>query len=924
MSCLLDRVGIRTMCHPHIAGVALGVALIGTVVGCASSPNNEVFSSTQYQSSQAVGPVTEYDYEYSGLTDGQYVTTQAAGGEAIRVSVADHSSMQGQTDAMDSYFSNNAEANNLAAQFLSEAQIGMTQIQATLADARAAEIDRDAMTRAQRAQLDTSRAEAKSEQDSSMAAIEEIKEHQEARKAELVAQLASRERQMKATVDKNAMFATALAKEKRTAQQDIISLAEQEFAEARAQIEQLRVVSQATEMESHAVIDQLKENVEATRKRGGATVAQLRQEARSVSDKTTAKISNLTTLLATVPRQYSAEASQLKALAVSIEDGTRASAMELEARATSLEKQVAVHRYNLMLTTAKARRQQAQASADRKNTEASMAFERSTAQVQRLRGDAHKVLQDAQSDGSRQTGELNAWYRRQQAEIGKLRSAADRAEKVARAEFVKALTRHQADAARETAKHQNVLSEENMKSTIAKAKAQAAEVHNAILNEMVKQTRIGSPEFPGKTTAVNQRMDLDVPMSAKVAAVAKRVNPNDLAEFRSSLAKVLHDRTTADTQLAALDASFDEQKTNVEAVRDQKIAVGNEQIASADAIHLQAVASLAEQNSNVTAGMANARSAYDLALVEAESTRMDALAQVTELRAIAKANRLEGEAKADALHKEAQMTMANGQNEIDALQAAMQATEEQGEATTSRLLAQAQSVEQSEAALAEQIESQIAMADSELVAELAQLERAIESGITVAEANYVEMLAEAESVGLQAEMEIKRLFARNELERALAQAEIARLHDVHFTDSIRAEALVDRYVAETLAERSYADAIHDANSVRIGTEFDKTSATITALRGSAAARANFFKTRFNSRITEADSERIKAKAAVLVKSMHEQANAKSILAEARAARGETKKRLARLVKHQEALQRAAVKDWDSRLYKNPSAGFNPN
>lgn len=922
MSCLSDHVGVRAMRRPGIAAGALGMALVGSVAGCASGPIKKLFSSRQHQSNPAeVESVPGYDYGYSDLTDGRYEMTQTVDGEVIRVSVADHSSMQGQTDSMDSYFLQKAEANNLPVPARSEAQIGMTEVQAQLASARGAELDRDATAQARRAQLASQRAEAKAAQDTSMAVIEELKGHQRARKAELVAQLGARERLMNTTIEKNAMFARALAKEKRTVQQDIISVAEQQFAESKAQIEQLRVVSQATEMESHAVIDQLHENLEATRKRAGATVAQLRQEARSASEKTNARIADLTTQLATVPRQYQAQSSQLKALAASIEDGTRAKAMELEARATTFEKEVAIHRYNLMLTTAKAQRQQAQASGDRRGTEASMTFERSTAQVSRLRGDARKVLQDAQSDGSRQTGELNGWFKRQRAEIDKLRFSADRAENVARAEFVKALARHRANAVRETAKHQNVLSEEQMRTTIAKAKAQAAKVHGALLNELAKQTRAGKVGLPGKTTAVNESLDVDVPISPKVAAVAKRVNPRDLAEFRSALAKVLHDRTVAETQLAALEASFNEQKANIEAVRDQKIAVGNEQLATADAIHLQAVATLAEQNAKNTARSANARSAHDLALVEAEALRKDALAQVEEFRAIAKANLTEGAAKSEALRKEAQMTMENGHNEVDALQVALRAAEEQGEATVSRLLAQAHSIEQSESALAEQIESQIATASSELVAELAQLRRAIESGITVAEANYVEMLAEAESLGLQSEMEIKRMFARNELERALAQAEIDRLHDIHFTDSIRGEARIDRQMAETLANSAYADAVNDAQSVLIGTESDRASASIMALRGAAAARAKFFKTRFNSRIVEANSQRIKDKAAVLVKSMHEQGNAKSILAEAEAARSETQKRLARLVKHQQALQRAAVKDWDSRLHKNPRAGF---
>ena len=205
MSFLSDRVRVRVMRRPGIASIALGIAIAGTVGGCASSPF-EKFG--QRQSNQAVAPVTEYDFGYSDLTGGHYAITQMADGEEIRVSVADHSSMQGQTDSLDSYFVRKAQANNLSARSLSEAQIGMTQVQAKLASARAAELDRDAVAQTKRARLASNRAQSKANENSSLMAIEELKQHQQARKAELVARLGARERQMKATIEKNAMLRT--------------------------------------------------------------------------------------------------------------------------------------------------------------------------------------------------------------------------------------------------------------------------------------------------------------------------------------------------------------------------------------------------------------------------------------------------------------------------------------------------------------------------------------------------------------------------------------------------------------------------------------------------------------------------------------------------------------------------------------------
>jgi hypothetical protein len=80
---------------------------------------------------------------------------------------------------------------------------------------------------------------------------------------------------------------------------------------------------------------------------------------------------------------------------------------------------------------------------------------------------------------------------------------------------------------------------------------------------------------------------------------------------------------------------------------------------------------------------------------------------------------------------------------------------------------------------------------------------------------------------------------------------------------------------------------------------------------------------FNTRVVEVDAEKIQRKAEALVNSSKERANAETIIANANAAREKAKERMARLVSHLESVQRAAVKDWDSRLSKNPKEGFEP-
>ena len=895
---------------------ALAAMMLMPFAGCASKPSTAWSTDSQHKRTPrtnrpSTGWSTDSQHKQTPGTNSQYRQTFK------QIPSVDQTRTYGQTASAQEYFTEKAKNNKLPEKYLSEARIGMTEVDTKLAEARATEIERNATVRKESARIKNKRVNAAAQEETELAELDRLKKEQEAMQAELVAQLTAHERQAKATVAKNARMAEALAKEQRTVQQDLISQAEKDFNESRAQIEELRVIRLATEKEGAAAIEQARKNAQATRTRAAATVDALRQEAQTATNKTTARVAELCTRLATIPKQFQAKATQLKTKATSVEDQARAKAAELQARATAMEKQSAEHKYNLMVSVTKTERQQAQIEAERKSVESRTAYERAAIGVEQLRGDAHLTIQSAQSESTRQFGELNAWFKRSKADIDRLRSAADRLEKFARAEFVKALARHAADAVRETNEHQEVLSEAQMKTTIAEVEAKAAIVHEHLMNELERQTQAGKVDLPGKTAATNESMNLEVVSSPKVAAVAKSIDPDTIAAFRSTLAKVVHDRISAGAQFSSLEASYNEQKTNIDSVRDQRIAVGNEQLATADAVHLHAVAGLAESNANITAELAAARSGHDRSMVEAETFRRRTLADVAELRALAKGTLDDAAARTQALRKEAQATMENGQSEVDAIQASLRSTEEQGEAVASRLLAEAHSVEQSEAALAEQIDAQINAADQELVAELANLDRQIESSTAIAETNYKEMLAQAEAIGLQAEMDIKRLAARNDLEKAIAQSEVERLHDLHFVNSMKGEAEVERRLATALAKRTNSDAASDAEQVAIGAHADIATAAVEAQRRIAAARANMVKSLFNTRLVEVDAERVKRKAEALVTGSRERANAETILSKAKASREKTKERMARLVSHQESLQRAAVKDWDSRLSKNP-------
>ncbi len=831
-----------------------------------------------------------------------------------------------QTRHTQNYITQQARQRELPETYLSNVRIGMAEVEAKLDSARATELERDAILQERTADLNAEREETATRQQIALAEIEKLKKERKAKRDQLAAVLAAHKRSAHAEAEKKIRFREALAKERTTAQTDMISQAEQAFTKAKARTEQLQTAHTATERESLATIEKMRENVQATRTRAAATVTALRTEAQSKTEQAAARVTELQTQIGTIPQQAQAESSQLLVGAVTIEDESHAVAQEWEARADALEQQVAKHEYRLKVTRTKADWRQAQAVSDRQTTEAKTGYQQTISKIDRLHGDAHMMVQNAQSESTKEFQKLSAWFKDSTAEVDDIRSKFDQLEKVARAEFVKAEAKSRADALKETAQHQEALSEAKMNTIVAAAEAEAARLRKNIMVELASKTRAGRVGFDGKTAPTPQQpADLyDVPRVRKVVGVTPRFEPEAVAAFRSALAKVMHERTKADSQERALEASYNEGKSNLEFKRAEKIAAGNEQLARADALMLRAGAELKEHKAEIAAELAEAKSKYDRAFVEADTLRRDALAEAVNYQVKAKAVIEEGVAQITALRNEAEVVTQRAQTEVKSLQAELHATEQRGKGKASRLLAEADTIEQNGAGLAKQIEAQIVAAERTLEAELSQLDGSIKSAGVIAGADYAEAMVQAQTFGEKAESEIKRLESLEELEHAIAQAELQRIQDQHFVDVINDEVEIRRLLAVAQAERDQSDAFSDAELVAIRTDADKATANLIAQRRIAAARENAVKSRFDARLAQFDSSRFREKMGVFRTDSVDQMNVETTLAEAEAALAQTKERLALLVKRQKSLQQAAVKNWDARLVNYRETGFNDN
>ncbi len=813
------------------------------------------------------------------------------------------------------YVVDEANRNQLPDEYLAEARIGLSEIEAALAAARASEIEKDATLREGLAHVSAQRRNAEARERAMLAQAEKLQEQYSAKQNELWTNISSRERSLNSTSEKNAAFIEALRKEAEMAHAELTSRAWQDYTSAKAQVENLKSVRHATLEEGQAMIEEMRENAQATKSRANATVSKLRTQAQSVREQTDARSEELQVQIVSISEQTEAEVSRLTTRANSLKKDAQARFSELVARADAMTEQGSKEEYELRVNSAKTELSKAKAEYERLRNQAETTLERANAEIDRLQAEAEQIAFLGSTNFDHTMSELDSWKKSELAEISKLRSRADRMEKDARAEFVKAEAQARANAARETAAHQSELAESTMKKIIAEAEAEAAKVRTQILDELANRQKQNNVEFAGKTEpAPEEPEDLHtVPASPKVKPVTPRVEPEHIAQFRSSLARVMNLRTNSDAQEMAMNATFEESVSRTEAVRAQFMALSSEKLAVAEAMNTQARAQYADLTTQAEAWITTSQAGYDRALSEADAFRKEMLAEASDLRAEATAGRDYALAQSELLLVEANTVKNTGESEVRALQAALDATKRRGNAEFDRLWVEAESVERSNEALFTQINTQIASAERVLEAEMTKQDRAIASAATIAEANYNESMVHADVFARKSEVEINRMAAQNTLDYTLASAEIDHLRNLSYSTVLKADASVSRMLATARADREQSEAIAEVASAKLRSTSDMKRAEIVASSRSAEAREEAVRALFDARLVQVNSERIRDLTDIYRDDVFKQTNLETSLAQAEAMRSELNQRFAQLKKEQHQLQRSARDNWDHRL-----------
>lgn len=810
------------------------------------------------------------------------------------------------------YVQQRAGESNLPDRYVNEARVGLIGVEERRADAEVTDVTREASLRERRAHVDAERQRIVSDHARALAEAKQLAAEYQAEQENMLSNIVARERHLTTATTETQSMLAALGKEKRTRQSDLVSLAEQDFQEANAHIEQMKAIRRATEEESHASIEDMRKAAEATRERAVAVVRALNTEADSVQRQTQAGATELANRIITVSEQAEAKFHNLSNRSESTVDEADARAKRLRARAEATEKQKAGEEHKVLLQRAHHRWEQAQAEHGQQSRHARGMYERHLGEIFLLEAEAQKQAQQTEVHFVQQVGELDGWYKDALAEVEDIHVAAIRAESMARNEFIKAEAEARAAAQRETAAHQQELAEQLQRQIEADARAEAARVREQIVADLARQQKSGSVERTGKTApAAEQAEGLhDVPNHPEVAEVTPVVEPERVAAFRASLAEVMKERARGDAKKQVVEATYQEAMLTLGADRDQRLALAEERRGQARNLRTQADARFATAKSELQAGLSTARANHEAELAEVETFRNDALAGAADLRNEAKAEVEIAQVMARQFKVEAEAAKKQGENERAALEAELASLKQRGEAEHRRLVAEASSVKRGQAAMAKQIDGQIAAAEVSLEAELAKLDESVQSQDVVAKATYRESMTHADVAGRMVDVEMSRLNARYQLEQALTGAEINRSRSVLQIAGLKSEAEIERRQAEASANAERGLARMDVDVVTARVEDAIAKARADSQRQIANSQERAVKAMLDARVVQVGSQRTRLEAYARRNEVFRAANVESALAEAQAARDKTRERLDEMMNQQKRLERAAATNWD--------------
>jgi len=814
-----------------------------------------------------------------------------------------------------SEFSDLANSSDLPVMYISEGKIGVSKVEAALETADAGDLQARAEFSKQSADYSALRTELEAQINKNLSETDALRKQYSKEYSKAMAQITARVAELDALEGLKDANVASLTKVGDSQRYDLIADTREKFESEKARIEQLKVIHDAIEAESNAKILEMTEAAIATRERANATVVDLEAEAVSVQLETHARVDELDEQIRSVAIQTKSEAERLNATREAIMKDAEAHVKELRTKAATIQNNLANEEYQLKLTEAESAKAESQAKTMEKSANAPTRLEKTLAEIDRLRAEISYHQEISIANYESLLAEAESKIEDDLNEARKLRISSDRAEQVARSEFIKAEAAASAEAVRETALHAEALAEAQKLQIIAEAEAEAARIKQEFLDEIASKKANNKVELDNNTTFVSDQTEElhAVPDVPQVQDIAPRIEPNHVVSYRTSFAEVMRTRAQADAYELVADASFAETETNLLAIKRQEDAIAAEQLGIADALEAQARTRFSEIEIKIEKEMDVVDSKYRQQVVQAESYRKEMEAEVIDFQSQANALEQITNARADQLFAEAQAVTNSGANDLKELKVMHWAAQQRGDAQYSKLVTEANSISESQEALAIQIDAQVDSARRYLQAQLAKIDNSVQSGERIAQADYQQAMTQVNVMRQNTDAKISRVNAQFTMEHAILRAQIERDKELALSQSLRGEAVCDRMVANANTSKicEYADI--DAKHATAQADMNIVLSANSAKRDTAQVYLDAVKARFNARIQQVKSERIVHRAGENNAISLSRTDLATAMAKAMAAREESKRKLTALQKRQAELQTASMVNWSSKL-----------
>ncbi|MHC4359259.1 MAG: coiled-coil domain-containing protein [Planctomycetota bacterium] len=822
---------------------------------------------------------------------------------------------RGEISKAHSEFSNLANRSDLPGKYVSEGKIGVSKVEAVMETADAADLRARAELDKQLADFNARRREVEAQVNMNLSEADALSGKYKKEYSKATAQIEAREAELDALIERKDTIIASLTKEGDSKRNDIVDNACEKFESEMARVEQLKEIYNAIKVESDAKILEMTAASKATRERAAATVSELEAKAQAVQLEMQAHVDELNAQMKSTTIRTNSEADRLDVSRETILKDAEAQTKELRTKANTIEENFTNEQYQLKLVEAMSVKAKTQAETQEKSANAPTRFEKAIAEIDRLRAETQHHLESTAANYDSQLAEIHAKLNDELNEVEKLRASADRAEEVARAEFVKVEAAARAEAVRQTAIHAESVAKAQKLQIIAEAEAEAARIKQEMLEEIASKKAANNVEIDNNTTAVSLPTEdqYDVPAVLKVEAVAPRIEPEHIVAYRTSLAEVMETRAKSDILELVATATFAETKTTLLAVKKQEDAIASEQLAIANALEAQARSRFNEIETKTEKELDVAESKYRQHLVQAESFRKEKEAEVLDYKSQANAIEQIANAHAKQLRAEEGVITKCGQNDVKELKVMLWAVKQRSDAQYSKLITEAKSVSNSQEALALQIDAQIDSARRYLDTELSKIENSIQSATRIAQADYQQALTQANVLRQKIDAEINRTNAQFTMEYAISRAQIERDKRLALSQTLRGEAAYNRMIANANANKTCENADIDAQRTTAQADMEIILTNNLAKREAAQAYLDAVKARFNARVQQVEAERVIDIAGEQNAMAIKRTDLASALAQATAAREDSSRKLAELQKRQAELQTASMVNWSDKL-----------